>query len=181
MFNFPLNAGVPGFRVGLPVDDDPVRRPLPVAPSAAAFGYDPYSNVPQTTAPTAFRPAGMFYNADSGLSPTPHRAYVPVAGGWPSQDPSRQTSDRPADPYTDNGGNPHQTVSAPTPGIAEPIGGLVGGYLGNVLGGETRFPGGGYLGGLAGMALGGVLGRGTDFTARAMIDAAPLGANPVAP
>jgi hypothetical protein len=86
MFNVPLTAGVPGFRVGLPVDDDnPVRRPLSVAPSTAAFGYDPYGNVLQTTAPTAFRPAG-----------TPHRAYVPVAGGWPSQDPSRQPSDRPA-------------------------------------------------------------------------------------
>ena len=169
MFNVPLNAGVPGFRVGLPVDDDnPVRRPLSVAPSTAAFGYDPYGNVLQTTAPTAFRPAG-----------TPHRAYVPVAGGWPSQDPSRQPSDRPANLYTDNGGNPYQTVRAPTP--AEAIGGIVGGYLGNALGGATRFPGAGYLGGLVGTALGGVLGRGTDFTAEAMIDAAPLGANPVAP
>ena len=45
----------------------------------------------------------------------------------------------------------------------------------------TGFPGGPYLGGLVGGALGGILGAGTDFTANAMIDAARLGANPVAP
>ena len=72
MFNVPLTAGVPGFRVGLPVDDDnPVRRPLSVAPSTAAFGYDPYGDVLQTTAPTAFglparRIEPMFRSPEAG-------------------------------------------------------------------------------------------------------------------
>lgn len=107
MFNVPPNAGFIGFRVGLPDDeDDPALRTLPATPSAAVFGYDPYGNALQTTAPTAFSPAGPFYNADSGLYPPTYRPYVPVAGGSPSQDPLRQTSDRPANLYADVGANP---------------------------------------------------------------------------
>jgi hypothetical protein len=90
MFKVVSDTNVPGFRIGLP-DELPsfsldengsVRRPLPAAPGAATFGYDPYGNVLQTMAPMAFRPAGMFYRAGSGLSPTRYLGYVPVSGGY---------------------------------------------------------------------------------------------------
>jgi hypothetical protein len=187
MFNVPLNAGVPGFRVGLP-DDPPgfridengsIRRPLSAVPSAAAFRYDPYSNVPQITAPTAFRPAGMFYNADSRLPPMPHRAYIPVSGDSPSQDPLRQAVDRanvpvsagspsqdplrqavdraanlPADPN-------HPTTTSLTPSqIGTFIGGFLGGTLGALTGNQTVSRAGTGIGGLVGSILGGEYGNG---------------------
>ncbi len=132
--------------------------------------------------PTVFRPVGLFYHGNTGLFPTPYQAYVPVSGGLPSQDPLRQAVDRAPNHYVDNSGNPVQLIGTLASNInGKTVGALGGGWLGNVLGGMTGFPGGGYLGGLVGGALGGILGAGTDFTANAMIDAAPLGANPVAP
>jgi hypothetical protein len=183
MFKVVPDTNVPGFRVGLTDDDnESARRPLPAVPSGVASGYDPYSNVLQAMASTIFRPAGLFYQGNSGVFPTPYQAYVPVSGGSSSQDPLRQAVDRVADPYVNNGENPIQLIRTLASNInGKTVGALGGGWLGNVLGGMTGFPGGGYLGGLVGGTLGGILGAGTDFTANAMIDAAPLGANPVAP
>jgi RHS repeat-associated protein len=65
-----------------------VRRTFASTSSAPAYGYDPYGNALQGTAPlTDFSYAGMFYNADSGLYLTQFRAYDPVAGRWLSRDP----------------------------------------------------------------------------------------------
>jgi RHS repeat-associated protein len=64
------------------------RRVFASVSSAPAYGYDPYGNPLQATAPlTDFNYAGMFFNADSGLSLTQYRAYDPVAGRWLSRDP----------------------------------------------------------------------------------------------
>jgi hypothetical protein len=87
MFKVASDTAVPGFRVGLPdelpgfsIDENgSVRRPLLVAPGAADFG-DPYGNVLQAMAPTAFRPVGMFHRANNGLIPTQYHPYVPVSG-----------------------------------------------------------------------------------------------------
>ena len=94
-----------------------VRRVFASAGSAPAYGYDPYGNALQTTAPlTDFGYAGMFYNADSGLYLTQYRAYDPVSGRWLSRDPLGEVSDiahsttstvlfgafRPARPLDDN-------------------------------------------------------------------------------
>jgi hypothetical protein len=175
MFKFVPDTKVPGFRVALPDDkDESARSSSPVAPSAIAAGYDPYGNVLQAMVPTVFRPAGLFNQGNSGLFPTPYQAYVPVSGGSPAQDPLRQAVDRAPSQYVDNGGNPIQSIGTLASNInGKTVGALGGGWLGNVLGGMTGFPGGGYLGGLIGGALGGILGAGTDFTANAMIDAAP--------
>ena len=186
MFEFAPDTNVPGFRVGLPDDRDESARPSSFAVrNALAFGYDPYSDVLQAIVPTVVTPAGLFYqgnNGHSGLFPTPHQVYVPVSGGSPVQDPLRQAVDRAPNHYASNGGNPLELVRTLASNInGRTVGALGGGYLGNVLGGMTGLPGGGYLGGLVGGTLGGILGAGTDFTADAMINAAPLGANPVAP
>jgi RHS repeat-associated protein len=65
-----------------------VRRAFASATSAPAYGYDPYGNALQPTAPvTDFGYADMFYSADSGLYLTLYRAYDPVPGRWLSRDP----------------------------------------------------------------------------------------------
>jgi RHS repeat-associated protein len=65
-----------------------VRRVFASASSAPAYGYDPYGNALQATAPlTDFGYAGMFTNADSGLYLTRYRAYDPATGRWSSRDP----------------------------------------------------------------------------------------------
>ncbi|MHB8884742.1 MAG: RHS repeat-associated core domain-containing protein [Methylovirgula sp.] len=65
-----------------------VRRVFANTSAAPAFSYDPYGNALQSTpALTDFNYAGMFYNADSGLSLTQYRAYDPVASRWLSRDP----------------------------------------------------------------------------------------------
>lgn len=65
-----------------------VRRVFASTSSAPAYGYDPYGNALQATAPlTDFGYAGRFTNADSGLYLTQFRAYDPVAGRWLSRDP----------------------------------------------------------------------------------------------
>ncbi|HEX4078413.1 MAG TPA: RHS repeat-associated core domain-containing protein, partial [Rhizomicrobium sp.] len=70
-----------------------VRRIFASTSDAPAYGYDPYGNALQSTAPlTDFGYAGMFYNADSGLYLTLFRAYDPVAGRWLSRDPVGETS-----------------------------------------------------------------------------------------
>jgi hypothetical protein len=156
MFKVASDTAVPGFRVGLP-DEPPgfsidengsMHRPLLAAPGAAAFGFDPYGNVLQTMAPTAVRPAGMFYKANSGLFPTPYQAYVPVSGDTPFQDPLRQAVDRANAPIS--GGTPSQdplrqavdrAADLPTGPTHPPattltpsqIGGLIGGFIGGTL------------------------------------------------
>ena len=55
----------------------------------AAFDYDPYGNPSQTSGRvfTDLRYAGMFYEQNSGLYLTNHRAYDPRTGRWLSRDP----------------------------------------------------------------------------------------------
>jgi hypothetical protein len=250
MFKVVPDTSVPGFRVGLTDDNnESARRPLPTIPSGVAPGYDPYSNVLQAMVPTVVRPAGSFYQGNSGLFPTPNQAYVQVSGGSLSQDPLRQAVDRAtnpyansrglplpdplrqavdratnpyansgglpvpdplrqavdraANPYANSGGlpvpdplrqavdraanpyinrvaNPLQTI-LPSDINGQDVGNFVGGLLGAGLGSLTPIPAGSWLGAYVGQRLGRVLGAGTDFTADTMIDAAPLGANPVAP
>jgi RHS repeat-associated protein len=68
-----------------------VRRVFANPSSAPSYGYDPFGNALQATAPlTDFGYAGMFYNADSGLYLTLYRAYDPVSGRWLSRDPLAQ-------------------------------------------------------------------------------------------
>jgi len=77
-----------------------VRRVFASTTSAPAYGYDPYGNALQATAPlTDFGYAGMFTNADSGLYLTQYRAYDPVAGRWLSRDPIGESSDPAANLY----------------------------------------------------------------------------------
>lgn len=77
--------------------------------------------------------------------------------------------------------NAPQTI-LPSDVNGQDVGAFVGGALGVGLGSMIPVPGvGTFLGGYVGSRLGRVLGSGTDFTADTMIDAAPLGANPVAP
>jgi RHS repeat-associated protein len=74
---------------------------------APGFGYDPYGNPLQATAPvTDFNYAGMFFNADSGLYLTLFRAYDPVTGRWISRDPIGEIGDAAANLYDYVGGNP---------------------------------------------------------------------------
>jgi len=169
MFKFVPDTNVPGFRVGVR-DDVPgfsidengsVRRPLPAAPSAAV------------TAPTIFSPAGLSYQGNSGLFPTPYQAYVPVSGGSLSQDPLQQAVDRAANLYANSGGlpvpdplrqavdraaNPYAYVGPPARTPPPPpwpiIGGLIGGLMGGALGGGIGSPFTGLIGGTIGAALG---------------------------
>jgi hypothetical protein len=115
-----------------------------------ASGYDPYSNVLQAMAPAVFRPAGLFYQGNSGVFPTPYQAYVPVSGGSPAQDPLRQAVDRATNPYANSGGSPfpdplRQAVDRaanpyadprqpPKPNFGQIVGSLLGGMMGGVLG-----------------------------------------------
>jgi RHS repeat-associated protein len=143
--NFRPPPGVPGFRVKVPDDppgfrvgleeevpgvnvspDGSVRPTLPNAPSVPAFSYDPDGNAPQMTVPTATSLAGLPYNADSGLYPTPYRAYDPMAGGPPSYDPEQQL-DRGRNHYPWVGGNPFGLVDPQGP-YADPTA-LLGGGL----------------------------------------------------
>ena len=71
-----------------------VRRVFASAGSAPAYGYDPYGNALQATAPlTDFGYAGMLNNVESGLYLTQYRAYDPVVGRWLSRDPIGENSD----------------------------------------------------------------------------------------
>lgn len=64
-----------------------MRRAFASTTNAPAYGYDPYGQPLQTTAPvTDFNYAGMFYNADSGLNLSWRRAYYSVFGRWLSRD-----------------------------------------------------------------------------------------------
>jgi RHS repeat-associated protein len=84
-----------------------VRRVFVSAGSAPAYGYDPYGNALQATAPlTDFGYAGMFYNADSGLYLALYRAYDPVAGRWLSRDPIGEKGDSAGNLYRYVGSNP---------------------------------------------------------------------------
>lgn len=181
MFKVAPDTYVPGFRVGLTDDNnESARRPLPAVRSGVASGYDPYSNVLQAIVPTVFRPAGLSYQGGNDLFPTPNQGYVPVSGGSLSQDPLRQAVDGAANPSINRVANPLQTI-LPSDINGRNVGTFVGGLLGAGLGTLIPVPGGPWLGAYVGQRLGGVLGAGTDFTADTMIDAAPLGANPVAP
>ncbi len=143
------------------------------------------------------------YQGGNGLFPMPNQAYVPVSGGSLPQDPLRQAVDGAAGPYANSGGlpipdplrqavdraanpntnrvaNPLQTI-LPSDINGQDVGTFVGGLLRAGLGTFIPVPGGPWLGAYVGGRLGRVLGAGGDFTADTMIDAAPLGANPVAP
>lgn len=64
------------------------RRVFAGASNAPSYDYDPYGRALQGTAPlTNFNYANMFYEFDSGLYLTQHRAYDPSAGRWISRDP----------------------------------------------------------------------------------------------
>ena len=84
-----------------------VRRAFASTSSAPAYGYDPYGNPLQTTAPvTDFVYAGMFYNADSGLYLTQYRAYDPAVGRWLSRDPLGESRDPGGNLYAYVGNDP---------------------------------------------------------------------------
>jgi hypothetical protein len=180
MFKFVPDTEVSGFRVGLPddlpgfsIDENGLpRRPLPSAASSIPFGYDPYSDVLQITAPTVSRPAGPFYQPSNGTSPMRYTGYIPVSGDSPSQDPLRQAVDRaqvpmsgglPNDPlrqavdraanlYT----NPNRAPgSIPTSDAGAAIGGLIGGLIGAAFGGGVGSP----FTGVIGTTIGGAVGR----------------------
>jgi RHS repeat-associated protein len=77
------------------------RRVFASTSTAPAYGYDPYGNPLQVTAPlTDFGYAGMFADKDSGLNLTLFRAYDPVAGRWLSRDPIGESSDQAGNLYT---------------------------------------------------------------------------------
>jgi RHS repeat-associated protein len=83
-----------------------VRRVFSSA-AAPAYDYDPYGVPLQATAPvTDFDYAGMFYDADSGLYLTPHRAYSPSYGRWLSRDPAGEATDAQGNLYVYVGGDP---------------------------------------------------------------------------
>jgi hypothetical protein len=172
-FNLVPDTNVPGFRVGLTDDNnESARRPLAAVPSGVASGYDPYSNVLQAMVPPVFRPAGLFYQGNSGLFPTPYQNYVPVSGGSPSQDPLRQAVDRATDPYANSGGSPfpdplRQAVDRaanpyadprqpPKPNFGQIVGALLGGMMGGVLGYGIGSPFTGPIGAAIGGTIGGV-------------------------
>lgn len=183
MFKVASDTAVPGFRVGLPdelpgfsIDENgSVRRPLLVAPGAAAFG-DPYGNVLQAMAPTAFRPVGMFHRANNGLIPTQYHPYVPVSGDTPIQDPLRQAVDRAADLST-------ASTQPPTTSLTPSnIGGLIGAFIGGTLGALTRSPtvsrAGAGIGGGLGMILGGEYGNGNAGRAISIVNDSGLAGAP---
>ena len=88
-----------------------VRRVFANASSAPAYSYDPYGNPLQAAAPlTDFGYAGMFRNAESGLSLTLSRAYDPVVGRWLSRDPLGERSDATANLYVYVRGDPLNLV-----------------------------------------------------------------------
>jgi hypothetical protein len=190
----------PGFRVGLTDDNnESARRSLPAVPSGVAPGNDPYSNVLKAMVPTIVRPAGLFYQGNSGLFPTPNQAHVPVSGGSLSQDPLRQAVDRATNPYANSRGLPlpdplRQAVDRATNLPADPghpaatslgpsqIGGLIGTFLGGTLGGLTLNPhiarvGAGIGGGL-GLILGGEYGNGNAGQAISTVNSSGLAGVP---
>lgn len=124
----------------------------------------------QTTVPTAFRPAGLFYQLSSGPSPTRYTGYVPVSGDSPSPDPLRQAVDRAQVPVL--GGSPDDPLrqavdraaslhtnrapgSIPTSDAGAAIGALIGGLMGGALGGGIVSP----FTGVIGTTIGGAVGR----------------------
>ena len=171
MFKVVPDTNMPGFRVGLTDDNNELaRRPLPTIPSGVAAGYDPYSNVLQAMVPTVFRPAGLFYQGNSGLFPTPYQNYVPVSGGSPSQDPLRQAVDRATNPNSrglplpdplrqavDRAANPYADPrQPPKPNFGQIVGALLGGMMGGVLGYGIGSPFTGPIGATIGGTIGGV-------------------------
>ena len=180
MLNVTSATPVPGFRVGLPdevpgfsIDENgSVRRSLLAAPGGAAFG-DSYDNVPQTMAPTAFMPAGMFDRANNAIIPTQYHPDVPVSGGSPSPDPLRRAVDQATNPYAgsrglpvadplrqavDRAANPYAYVGpragTPMPSPWPIIGSLVGGLMGGALGLGIGSPFTGLFGSAIGSAIG---------------------------
>jgi hypothetical protein len=200
MFKVVPDTKVPGFRVGLTDDNnESACRPLPTIPSGVAAGYDPYSNVLQAMVPTIVRPAGSFYQGNSGLFPTPYQAYVPVSGGSLSQDPLREAVDRATNPYANSKGLPlpdplRQAVDRATNLPADPshpattslspsqIGGLIGTLLGGTLGGLTGNPhvarAGAGVGGGLGLILGGEYGNGNAGQAISAVNSSGLAGVP---
>ena len=178
MFKVASDTAVPGFRVGLPdelpgfsIDENgSARRPLPTAPAATAFGYDPYGNVLQTMAPTAFGPAGMLPRANDEFIPAQYRPYVPVSGGTPIQDPLRQAVDRASAPVyggtpsqdplrqaLDRAANPYIDPNRPPkPNFGVIVGGLLGGMMGGILGAGIGSPVTGPIGAAIGATIGGM-------------------------
>ncbi len=117
-----------------------VRRVFASATSAPAYGYDPYGNALQGTAPlTDFNYAGMFYNADSGLYLTQYRAYDPVAGRWLSRDPISEATDRTANMYVYANGIP--TVYVDPDGRFVPMLWLASAGIGALIGGGIDLAG----------------------------------------
>jgi hypothetical protein len=180
MFKVTSDTAVPGFRVGVPdevpgfsIDENgSVRRPLPAAPGAAAFG-DSYGNVPPTVAPTALMPVRMFDRANNAIIPTQYHPDVPVSGGSPSPDPLRRAIDQATNPYANSRGlpvpdplrqavdwaaNPYAYVGpragTPTPPPWPIIGSLVGGLMGGALGLGIGSPFTGAIGSAIGSAIG---------------------------
>jgi RHS repeat-associated protein len=72
----------------------------------ASFDYDPYGMTTLATGRVSadFRYAGMFYDQDSGLYLTRHRAYDPRTGRWLSRDPIGPTGG--VNTYSYVSGNP---------------------------------------------------------------------------
>jgi RHS repeat-associated protein len=108
-----------------------VRRVFASASSAPAYGYDPYGNALQATAPlTDFNYAGMFLNADSGLYLTQYRAYDPISGRWLSRDPIVDETRRPDPLIIDIGENDAvQNLAAGVPGWTRPQPSAGNGFL----------------------------------------------------
>ena len=184
-----------------------VRRVFASASSAPAYGYDPYGNALQTTAPlTDFGYARMIYNADSGLYLTQYRAYDPNAGRWLSRDPLGEGSDPAGNLYAYVGGNPIGNIDplglassdcptflgmpvTPNQYSAAMAGATVGagvGIWGGVVGGAEAGaeiglpfggPIGGFFGGVGGGAIGGLIGAFGGVAAGAGLDAAGVGAS----
>jgi RHS repeat-associated protein len=125
-----------------------VRRVFASTTSAPAYGYDPYGNALQGTAPlTDFNYAGMFYNADSGLYLTQYRAYDPVGGRWLSRDPIGERNDPAANLYAYVDGNPISRIDPYGQWGVGVVGGgsAEGGIVAGV--GATASGGGGLFGG----------------------------------
>jgi RHS repeat-associated protein len=98
-----------------------LRRVFASTSSAPAYGYDPYGNALQSTAPlTDFGYAGMFYNADSRLYLTQYRTCDPIG----------EMSDPATNLYRYVNGNPISVNDPDGNGVAGAvIGGIIGGLI----------------------------------------------------